>query len=149
MKKTNKNLALKSIFTALSLSLLSPIALADNNEDAAISLPEEAPLAETSELKQLQEQATQGDAQAQSDLAILYLTGSDVEKNEGKAIEWFTKAAEQGHDKAQNNLGVIYGNGLGVKRDYKKAFEWFSKSAEQGNIGAQETIKQMQERGLI
>ena len=60
-----------------------------------------------------------------------------MEKNQKKAVYWYTKAAKQGDAYAQTNLGVCYEEGMGVEIDQKKAVEWFTKAAEQGNADAE------------
>lgn len=57
---------------------------------------------------ELQQKANEGDAQAQFDLALCYLNGTGIEKNEELAFNWHKKAAEQGHVNAQFALGLSY-----------------------------------------
>ena len=71
-----------------------------------------------------------------------------VEKDFGKAAEWFTKAAEQGNANAQNNLGMMYKKGLGVGKDFGKAVEWYTTAAEQGKANAQNNLGMMYKKGL-
>ncbi|MDR1257131.1 MAG: tetratricopeptide repeat protein, partial [Spirochaetaceae bacterium] len=73
---------------------------------------------------------------AQYNLALCYLDGAGVIKNEKKAFEWFVNAAEHGHAEAQYNAGVCYYFGEGTTKDLSKAAWWFSKSAEQKNVDA-------------
>ena len=56
----------------------------------------------------LARQATQGDAQAQVYLGLMYATGEGVGKNEAEAIRWYRAAAEQGQAQAQFLLGSMY-----------------------------------------
>eukprot|EP01088_Endostelium_zonatum_P000283 TRINITY_DN1049_c0_g2_i9.p1 TRINITY_DN1049_c0_g2~~TRINITY_DN1049_c0_g2_i9.p1 ORF type:complete len:472 (+),score=57.56 TRINITY_DN1049_c0_g2_i9:105-1520(+) len=61
----------------------------------------------------IQHDAEQGNAQAQHDLACFYAYEHrqlqlPLQKDIGKAIEWWTKAAEQGHAEAQFKLGICY-----------------------------------------
>ncbi len=62
----------------------------------------------TLSISELQQQANDGDAQAQFDLALCYAKGKDVEKNTEFAFDWHKKAAEQGHVNAQFALGLYY-----------------------------------------
>lgn len=48
-----------------------------------------------------QRAAEQGDANAQNNLALMYVNGCGVEKNNEAALQWFQKAAAQGHAKAK------------------------------------------------
>ena len=56
--------------------------------DFATALREWIPLAE-------------GDAAAQFNLGVMYVSGDGVQKNYRTAIKWFTSAALNGHDRAQ------------------------------------------------
>ena len=62
-------------------------------------------------INELKQQAEQGNADAQLELASLYRNGQGVVQSYEKAVEWYTKAAEQGYAQAQNDLGVCYKNG--------------------------------------
>jgi TPR repeat protein len=87
--------------------------------------------------EEVKRKAEAGDAEAQSDLGLMYFLGQGVEQDYKEAVEWWRKAAEQGDAKAQRNLGVMYANGRGVEQDYRQAVEWYRKAAEQGYAGAQ------------
>lgn len=63
-----------------------------------------------------------------------------MEKDERKAVYWYTKAAEQGDVSAQNNLASMYDVGEGVEQNYQKAIYWFEQSAKQGCAHAQVNI---------
>lgn len=45
----------------------------------------------------LEQQAQSGNMDAQFQLGVQYLYGTNVDKDTSKAAEWFTKAAAQGH----------------------------------------------------
>ena len=81
--------------------------------------------------------ASQGDAQAQFYLGLMYENGQEVEKNDTKALEWYNRAAFQGDAQAQFAIGVMYSNGQGIEKNDAKAFYWYEKSALQGNAKAQ------------
>ena len=74
--------------------------------------------------------AENGDVDAQSNLAFMYLLGSDGVVMDGKkAVYWFKKAAAQGDMGSTVQLGVIYRNGsAGVKKDDKEAEIWEQKA---------------------
>lgn len=76
--------------------------------------------------------AEAGDPEAQVALAGLYLTGTGVTADPGKAGHWFHLAAVQGDPVAQLNLGDLYSKGLGVQRDLVEAYLWLSLAAAQG-----------------
>ena len=94
-------------------------------------------MAKGEDLSQLIRLANQGNAQAQSNLGVMYYEGKGVRQDYQKAVEWYTKAANQGNAHAQYNLGVMYDEGKGVRQDYQKAVEWFTKAANQGFATAQ------------
>ncbi len=76
--------------------------------------------------------AVQGEAEAQSNLAVMYARGRGVRQDYAKAREWFEKAAAQGHGAAQFNMGVLYDKGLGVRQDKAAAKEWYGKACGNG-----------------
>ena len=88
-------------------------------------------------IREFTAEANRGNADAQSNLGIMYGKGLGVARNYAEAAKWFRKAAAQGHAAAQNILGVMYNNGQGVTRNYAEALKWFHKAAEQGNAAAQ------------
>ena len=76
--------------------------------------------------------AEQENADAQSSLGSMYLTGHGVSQNDEEAFRWFRLAAEQGNAVDQNNAGRMYELGRGVPQDYDQAVKWYRLSAEQG-----------------
>lgn len=81
--------------------------------------------------------ADRGNVLALYEIGDIYLYGRGVEKDFGKAFEWFEKSAKKGNGLALYQIGYMYFNGKGVEKDFGKAFEWFKKSAEQGFAPAQ------------
>src|ERR1700683_5476371 len=65
--------------------------------------------------------AQRGDAEAQSDLAFMYLHGNGVPLNYAEAARWYRTAADQSYAKAQTNLGSMYYYGEGVPQNYTEA----------------------------
>ncbi len=80
-------------------------------------------------INSLEQDAAQGDAEAQYQLALRYKNGTGTPQNLPKAIELFTKAAEQNHAKALHSLGYLYIKGIGVTKDVNTARTFFEKSA--------------------
>ena len=70
--------------------------------------------------------AEQGNANAQTGLASMYIYGEGVARDYAAAVSWYRKAAEQGHADAQNNLGAMYDIGTGVPQDYVQAHKWYN-----------------------
>jgi TPR repeat protein len=50
--------------------------------------------------------ANNGDARAQFNLGLMYVTGQGVQQDNAAAALWFREAAEQGYALAQSNLGT-------------------------------------------
>lgn len=81
--------------------------------------------------------AANGDAIAQYNLGVMFLTGQGVKKNRRRSVKLHRKAAEQGLAVAQHGLAILYYRGQGVRRSYAKAGKWFRAAAEQGYPDAQ------------
>lgn len=87
----------------------------------------------------IQQQAEDGDAEAQFHLGALYANGRGVEFDLDKASRWLHKAAEQDEFSAMTLLGWI----LIQQEDSEsgiKAMEWYQKAAEAGDMDAQCSI---------
>jgi TPR repeat protein len=52
--------------------------------------------------------ADQGNAGAEFFLALMYVAGQGVVRDDAAAISWYRKAADQGHAGAQYSLGIVY-----------------------------------------
>ncbi len=104
---------------------------------------------ETKSFQLYQPKAKQGDADAQFNLAILYLQGRGTPQSDIYAVYWLTKAAKQGHVNAQFSLGDLYRHGGGeeIPRDYKQTLYWYTKAAEQGLALAQYNLGHIYEYG--
>ena len=87
------------------------------------------PPIDSKDLKTMQTQASQGDAEAQTNLGGLYAKGKGVPQDYAQARAWYEKAAAQGHALAQNNLAELYFAGLGVPQDYVRAYMWVNLAA--------------------
>ncbi len=84
--------------------------------------------------EEVQEQAKQGDAQAQAKLGSMYLLGwQGFEQNYEKAAEWLKKAADQDILDAQVIMGALYDRGMGVPANRDKATAWYEKAAARGH----------------
>ena len=85
-------------------------------------------------LKEWRPLAERGDANAQSNLGVMYDKGQGVPQDDKTAVKWYTLAAEQGNALAQYNLGVMYANGP-CPRKYGCDFcFWDSFSGESGEV---------------
>ena len=88
-------------------------------------------------LKELQDKAYAGVAEAQHDLAALYTAGSGVKQDYARASYWFHQAAKAGIANAAYNLGVLHHQGLGVDKDITAALDWYRIAALKGHPEAQ------------
>ncbi|MBB3143063.1 SH3 domain-containing protein [Halomonas organivorans] len=91
--------------------------------------------------------AERGEPQAQLRLALAYLEGRGVERDDALAARWFEAAASQGVIPAQNNLGSLYENGRGVEQDYAKAIHWYREAAQAGDPFGQNNLGAMYAQG--
>lgn len=71
--------------------------------------------------------ADQGSADAQIDLAYMYLP-HDYQS----AAKWYSAAAKQGYVEAQIALGFLYGTGQGVPQNHELAYAWLSVAEAKG-----------------
>jgi TPR repeat protein len=91
--------------------------------------------------------ATEGHADSQFNVAVMYEQGIGVGKDEKEAVVWYGKAASQGNASAQFNLGVLYENGRGTEIDFAKANEWYRKASVQGDALAIGNLGMLYVRG--
>jgi len=69
--------------------------------------------------------ASQGDAAAQFNLALMYHRGLGVASDERKAVQWYQKSASNGYAKAQEFLSAAYREGwFGLEKNPQKAEYW-------------------------
>ena len=92
--------------------------------------------------------AEQGNAIAQTEIAILYGGGHGVPRDNKKAVMWYRRAAESGNTTAQVNLAQKFQLGHGVERDYRAALGWYRKAAQAGSEGGMLGIAGIYEQGL-
>jgi len=88
-------------------------------------------------IEYLTKSAQKGHAQAQNDLALMYLEGQGVIENPQEAASWLSLAAEQNLPEAQYHLSSMYAQGQGVSQNEDIAFDLLSKSAQANYIKAQ------------
>lgn len=89
-------------------------------------------------IREIEKNAFSGNAEAQHDLAAIYVAGhGGVKQDFGRAALWFEEAAHNGVANARYNLGVLHHQGIGVKQDVAKAFEWYKTAAALGHPEAQ------------
>jgi len=127
-------------------------ATAEEVDQHIMALQELASKKNTQALTELTTLANNGNANAQSKLAMLYATGDGVEKNLQKAFDLYTQASKKGSSVAQLNLGFYYESGVHVKQDYSKAAELYTQAIESKDISvkslAQFNLANLYRQGL-
>jgi hypothetical protein len=99
-------------------------------------------------LSSIQRKASSGDADAQLQLALGYIEGGLLPKDDKLAAEWCSKAAKQGLVAAETTLGYLYSTGKGVRHSEKEALNWWRKAADQGSADAQFNLGEFYGLGL-
>jgi hypothetical protein len=89
----------------------------------------------------LQTDARQGIARAQRLLAIRYLRGRGVPKDEAIAFYWMQLAAKQNSAMAQRSPGELYENGSCITLGIATASHWYRLAAQQGDSTAEEHLQ--------
>ena len=113
---------LRSGYLALGITVLAGSANAGPLEDGLVAYSRKD---YATAVKLIRPLAEQGDADAQTNLGIMYNNGQGVLHDYVEAVEWFRKAAEQGHVGAQVNLSFMYEKGQGVLQDDAEAAKWY------------------------
>lgn len=103
------------------------------------SLPAET-VATGNKTQELFTLATQGDSNAQYQLATRYYSGKDVKQDYSQAAMWYRRAADQDNMDAQYSLGNMYLLGEGVQQDNNIAAQWYARAAKQGHASAQNNL---------
>ena len=93
-----------------------------------------------------QKAAQKRHAGAQFQLAIFYLDGIGVAKNEADAFNWMLKAAKNDHTIAQVNTGLLYLIGKGIERNSTKGKFWLKLAAEQGSKQAKRHLANLEQQ---
>lgn len=76
--------------------------------------------------------------EAAFDLALLYLNGTKVRKDNKAALKWLTRAAELGQTDARYFLGMAY-----QKSDMPAAVQWLKKAEADGHLDAAEELQRI------
>lgn len=95
---------------------------------------------------ELLQRATNGDAEAQYQLALCYNYGNGVEEDSEKLMYWMEAAAHNGHIQAQYTAGMMYYTNFN-REDYLKAIELFKLAADQGHAESQFQLGIIYDRG--
>jgi exopolysaccharide production negative regulator len=79
-----------------------------------------------------------GNADAQYDLALLYLKGEGVEKDVGLAVNWLAMAAKKQHVAAQATLGELLWRGTEVRQREARGLALITLAHENANASGKE-----------
>lgn len=127
-------MTMKSNTYALLLALLAASSHAATMEDARAALAKRDYATAMGILVPL---ATEGNAEAQYQLGVIYGRGNAAAKEDDvAAAKWYRMAAEQGHEGAQARTALMYAYACGVARDDAEAAKWFKRSADNGAEGS-------------
>ena len=99
------------------------------NNDYAVALPAFTKLAH------------EGDARAQTVLALMHKYGEGTPEDALTAFNWYQRAAELDYPPAQFNLGLMYQSGLGTQKNDTQALEWYKRAAAAGFERANEKLQ--------
>ncbi len=105
-------------------------------------------LTQNSTFSLLLERATSGDAEAQTQLALMYEKGEGIKQDYDEAARWYQEAAHQEDPRAQNNLGAFYQKGISVKRDPFKGAVLYKKASSKGYVPAKYNLALCHLEGL-
>lgn len=115
----------------------APAVVQSRANEPTVATPSEAAAMALAANPGLNRLAEQGDPQAQSNLAMAYLSGQGMAKDLALARRWAEKSALQGHPDGQYTLGSMYLAGRGVLQNFQTAFRWFEKAAQQNHAESQ------------
>ncbi len=80
--------------------------------------------------------ADAGNADAQNDLAQLFLDANRPDI----ALHWMRLAVDQEHADAMHNLATLYIKGIGLEKDETKGLMWLAKAASHGHLIAKQQV---------
>ncbi len=84
----------------------------------------------------LRQRAAAGDAEAQEKLALAYLGGIGVQRDDAQALPWLRKSAAGGNLEGQYLLGKLEVLAVKPIRDYTEAAHWLRVAADRGCVPA-------------
>jgi TPR repeat protein len=84
-----------------------------------------------------------GEANAMSNIGVLYDNGQGVAQDYAQAMQWYQKAAAEGNTNAMFIIGYFYQHGHGVAQDRDQAAQWWKKAAALGNQVAIDNLKRL------
>jgi TPR repeat protein len=88
-----------------------------------------------------------GNAQAAANLALLYMNGQGIPRDDAEAARLSKIAADQGNAQGQNSLGYLFEQGRGGPKNEIEAARLFNLSADQGYPPAQNNLGRLYQTG--
>lgn len=85
-------------------------------------------------IAQYEARAQAGDSDAWLQLGGMYLAGENIDINQSKAFEHYSKAAQAGNPMAQSILGRLYLTGKGTRPSTTQASYWYQMFLQNQNI---------------
>ncbi|WP_303315439.1 T9SS type A sorting domain-containing protein [Flavivirga abyssicola] len=137
------------LFFFYGLTAEAQKACEESLEKAKQLLTKASPFTEQSDIFKLIEPcASNGNAEAENYLGMLYLKGIGVPIDNEKAFLHISNAAGKGYANAQYNLGRLYKYGTGCSINFIQAMEWFTKATENGSQRAAYSMGYMYYKGI-
>jgi len=100
-------------------------------------------VAESSNARQLLEDARAGDVDAMRQLGKHLIDGTVMKRDLKNGVLWLKKAVEAGDDRSMVLLGDLYCHGRGVSKSEKKAVELYMQAAAAGNKNAVKRLEKL------
>lgn len=82
-------------------------------------------------------------AAARNMLGWAYQNGLGVEKDLGRAAEYYRQSAEEGNVRGQFNYGYVLEHGMGIERNDTESLRWYRLAEQNGNQAATAKVKEL------
>jgi len=96
--------------------------------------------ADTNYYKDLEKKAAGGDSDAQYELGLEYIDGSNIKQDYAAALKWIKLSADKKYPEACYKLGEMYSNGTGVAVNEAESLKWYLIAGEEGHIEARRIL---------
>jgi hypothetical protein len=87
--------------------------------------------------------AQEGDARAQTILALMYRYGEGTPQDLSSAFKWYKRAAELDYAPAQYHAGVMLAEGIGVEADFEGGVTWLTRASQAGFSRADSKLEEL------
>ncbi|HEY4133675.1 MAG TPA: ankyrin repeat domain-containing protein [Alphaproteobacteria bacterium] len=122
---------------------VTKIVAAQFRDEAAAKAAAQGEPAMRSAIVLLESAAEQGYAEAQFDLAEIYLTGDGRPRDVTKGAQYLQRASVNGYVPAQLLSAALAVEGSVVPRDLAEAQAWLAAAADKGSVRAAEAVKRL------